>query len=295
MQTRIGFIGAGLMGHGAVKHLLLNGYAVQLLAHRSRELIKDLIERGATETSSAAELAQNSDVLFLCLPNAAVVEQVATADGGLLEGAHPGLLVVDMTTSLPALTRRLADAFARYGAEFIDAPLARTPKEADLGKLNMMVGGSPQQYQRAQSLAQHFCENIWHIGAIGSAHTFKLLNNSIVAANIATVLEAAVAAERLGVDHELLVEICSQGGANSAALNMIMPYIVSQDSSTFQAHTATLLKDLRYYVQLTEEAGLGATMAQASKQLFQLTAAMGEAQTMVPKLYDTLRKLDDRR
>ena len=288
MTVRIGFVGAGLMGHGAAKHLLQAGHRVTVMAHRNRAPIDDLLGRGAAEARSVGELTAGAEVVMLCLPDAERVEAVAYAAGGLVENAHPGLLVLDLTTSLPAVTRALGSALEERGTGLLDAPMTRTPKEAEEGQLNLLLGGTEALVSRARPIVECFCENVWHIGPLGAAHAFKLLNNAIVIANIATTLEAAVAAKRLGIEHQLLLDIAGTGGAASAMLAKILPYAASGDDSGFQAHTSTLLKDIRYFHQLTAEAGLSSTMSHTAQELFQRLAALGHTETLVPRLYDVL-------
>src|SRR5687768_1105970 len=106
MAARVGFIGAGLMGHGAAKHILAGGHPLTVIAHRNRAPVDDLIGRGAKEAVTVAELTAASDVVFLCLPDTPTVDRVLHQENGLLAGTHEGLVVVDMTTSLPEATLR---------------------------------------------------------------------------------------------------------------------------------------------------------------------------------------------
>ena len=164
--------------------------------------------------------------------------------------------------------------------------------EAEEGRANILLGGEQHHVDRIRPIVACFTENVWHVGPLGAAHAFKLLNNSLVIANIATVLEAAVAAERFGIDHALVLEICNQGGAGSAAMKMVLPYAVSGDASGFQAQTSTALKDLRYYHQLADDAGLTSLMSKSAQQLFQLATNLGCTDALVPELYDALSALD---
>ncbi len=116
ITTRIGFIGAGLMGHGMARNILQNGYPLTVLAHRDRAPIEDLLGRGALEAESPAALAKASDIVFLCVPSSLQVELVVHAADGILAGAHEGLIVVDSTTADPSSTEQVASALAAPGS-----------------------------------------------------------------------------------------------------------------------------------------------------------------------------------
>ena len=291
MKQRIGFIGAGLMGHGAAKFILKEGYPLTVIANRNRVPIDDLVSRGATEAQSVRDLSAASDIVFLCLPDAPTVRETIHKADGLLAGARNGLIVLDMTTSLPDVTCELAEQLSTHGVTFVDAPMTRTPIEAEQGRLNVLLGGTDEVIEKVRPVLETFCENVWHVGLTGVAHAFKLVNNFMVIANLATTLEAEVAARRFGIDPAKLLEVCGQGGASSVVLEKLLQYPINGDASQFQAHTATVLKDVTYYNQMADAADLHSIMSKSAQQLFQLASALGEAETLVPQLFDTFSKL----
>jgi 3-hydroxyisobutyrate dehydrogenase-like beta-hydroxyacid dehydrogenase len=176
MTKRIGFIGAGLMGHGMAKNIV-KGYPLTVLAHRNRTPIEDLLSRGAREAESAQALARDSDIVILCLPSSAQVEALVHAEDGILAGAHEGLVVVDTTTADPSSTEQVAAALTRAGIGFADAPLTRSPVQAHEGKLNTLVGADDATLAEIRPVLETFCENIFHIGPVGAGHKLKLINN----------------------------------------------------------------------------------------------------------------------
>ena len=291
-KARIGFVGVGLMGHGAAKFILQAGHELTVIAHRNRRPIDDLVRRGAKEATSVEALTEASDIVFLCLPDAARVEQVMRAPEGVLAGARAGHLIVDMTTSLPELTVGFNHELAAQGIGFIDGPMNRSPSDAERGALNLLLGGSDEQVARVRPVVETFSENVWHVGPAGAAHGIKLVNNFLLISNLATVLEAAVAAERFGISHQALLDICSQGGANSAILRRLLPYPIEGDDSGFQAKASTILKDVSYYNKMADEAGLHSTMSKAAQSFFRLACSLGEGDTMVPRLYDSFKMLN---
>src|SRR5690242_568088 len=143
MQTdkpRIGFIGLGLMGHGMAKNLLAKGFPLTVRVHRNRKSAEDVLAAGAKEAKTSAELANASDVVILCVTGSPQVEEIVYGDGGISSVARKGLIVVDTSTAEPESTARIRDDLAPKGTLYVDAPLARTPKEAEEGRLNTMVG-----------------------------------------------------------------------------------------------------------------------------------------------------------
>ena len=139
-KQRIGLVGAGLMGHGIAKNLVEKGFPLVVRAHRNRAPIDDLVRRGAREVASNADLARGADIVVLCVTGAPQVEEIVFGTDGILSAARAGLIVVDTSTCEPSMTTRTREALAKREVRFVDAPLARTPVEAEQGRLNTMVG-----------------------------------------------------------------------------------------------------------------------------------------------------------
>ena len=186
-QPRIGFIGIGMMGHGMAKNLLAKGFPLTFMVHRDRSRIADLVALGAKEAKTPAQVAAQSDVVILCVTGSPQVEQNVFGDGGLLGAARPGLTIVDTSTAEPGSTAKVRDALAAKGTTLVDAPLARTPKEAEEGRLNTMVGASEADFERLKPVFAAFCENIFHVGPPGAGHTLKLVNNFMAMTIVASI------------------------------------------------------------------------------------------------------------
>src|SRR4051812_11454884 len=137
-RTTVGFIGLGMMGHGMARNLLAKGYGLRFVAHRNRANLQDLIEAGAVEADSRAALVDGADIVIVCVTGSPQVEQIVYGQDGLLAASRKGLTVIDTSTAEPASSARIRADFAAKGVTFIDAPLARTPKEAEEGRLNTM-------------------------------------------------------------------------------------------------------------------------------------------------------------
>ena len=223
MTDRVGFAGTGLMGRGMAKNILAAGYPLAVVAHRSRAPIETLVRLGATELHSYRNLAAGSDVVLLCVTGTPEVESIVYGRDGLLEGAREGLIVIDCSTSEPASSERIRVDLAERGASLVDAPLARTPAEAEAGRLNTMVGASQEDFARVRPLLEACCENIFHMGPVGSGHKTKLVYNFITMGYAALISEALCACAATGVDLKRFSDVVSAGGANSGIFQLIVP------------------------------------------------------------------------
>ena len=156
-KQRIGIVGVGLMGHGIAKNLVDKGFPLAVRGHRNRAPVDDLVKRGATEVKTNADLARASDIVILCVTGAPQVEEVIFGPEGVAGAARPGMIVVDTSTSEPATTTRMREALAKHDVRFVDAPLARTPVEAEQGRLNTMVGADDATFAEMKPVFAAYC------------------------------------------------------------------------------------------------------------------------------------------
>ena len=291
-KQRIGYIGVGLMGHGAAKNILEKGYSVTIMGHRNRAPVDDLVALGAHEATTPAAVAQASDVLFLCLPSTVEVEQAIYGENGVLEGASKGLIVVDSTTADPVSTRRIGADLAKKGVRMADAPVGRTPKEAEAGKLSTFIGGEPQTVRELKPIIECYADTIIEAGELGAGHTLKLLNNFISIGTSAVIAEALATAAKLGVDLRKLYDVVSAGGGNSKMFQMMMPWVLDGDDSHLKGPLRIAGKDMRYYAKLAESAPAAAFIAQAVNQTYQLANIQGHGNRFMPVLPGILAELN---
>ena len=290
-KARIGYIGVGLMGHGAAKNILLQGYPLTILGHRNRAPVEDLVGRGAREARSPQEVAAASDIVFTCLPSSVEVEATVFGEHGLLAGAHPSMIHVDSTTADPNSTRRIGSELEKRGAAMVDAPLGRTPKEAEEGKLNTFLGGRPEIVAKVRPVIQCYAETIIDAGPLGSGHTLKLINNFISIGTSAVIAEAVATAAKLGVDLKTLYQVVSSGGANSAMFQMVMPWVLEGDDSKLKGPIRIAGKDMRFYTRLAESAPATAFIAQAVNQTYHLANIRGHGERFMPTLPGILAEM----
>lgn len=293
MTDRVGFAGTGLMGHGMAKNILAAGYPLAVVAHRSRAPVEGLVRRGATELHSYRNMAEESDVVVLCVTGTPEVESVVHGRDGLLEGAHDDLIVIDCSTSEPSSTERIASDLRERGASLVDAPLARTPVEAEAGRLNAMVGASPEDFARVRPLLAACCENIFHMGPVGSGHKTKLVYNFITMGYAALISEALCSCAATGVDLERFAEVVSAGGANSGIFQLIVPKALeSGDCSGLAFSLANAEKDLRYYNRMADTVPLAGMLGRAVQHALVQGLNLGYADGLVGDLLRVQERLN---
>ena len=289
---RIGYIGVGLMGHGAAKNIVTKGYPLTVYDPYAKDNVRDLVDRGATEASSAADLASKSDVVFLNLPSSQDVEQIVYGADGLLSATRPGMIIVDSTTADPRITRKIGADLAARSVQMIDAPNGRTPKEIEAGKVSTYVGGSKEAIDRVMPVFSTYADTIIRTGDLGSGTTMKLVNNFITIGTGALIAEAVATAHQLGVDLKILVEVLSAGGANSVMFQWMKPWIVEGDDSHLQGPFRIAAKDIKLYARLADSAPAMSILATAVVQIYQLALIQGHANENLPVLPGILAELN---
>jgi 3-hydroxyisobutyrate dehydrogenase len=287
-MKKIGMVGIGLMGHGIAMNLVKHAYPVLLLEHPGNQPLDKLRALGASSVQSAAELAAASDVVILCVTGTPEVEDVLFRQDGVLAGLRPGSIVIDCSTAIPSSTVRVAAAVEKAGGRFLDAAMTRTPKEAEEGRLNLIVGGERDLFETCEPLLRCFAENIVHAGPVGSGHKLKLLHNFVSLGFSAVLAEAAACAQRAGVDPKVFVEVLAKGGGDGVILGRLRPYIESQDASGFRFFNANALKDMGYYTTMAQEFGAMQGAAEAIRQTYELAVREGGKQSTVPELVTLL-------
>jgi 3-hydroxyisobutyrate dehydrogenase-like beta-hydroxyacid dehydrogenase len=272
------------------KNLQRHGHTLHLTLRQRREPVADLLAAGALEAATPAELARTSEVVFLCVTGSPDVEAVLGGPDGVLAAARPGLVVVDCSTSEPASTAGLRERAAAVGVVLVDAPLGRSPVQAEAGMLNVMVGAEPEVFARIEPLLRCFAENVFHVGGPGAGHTIKLLNNFVAQAICNATAEALGVAARAGVDPKKLIEVISGGPVNCGLIQMMAPALDGRlDGLKFSLDNAR--KDVRYYGHLAEGLGMPAWIGQAVHQSLVQACVLGFGDRFVPSLIEAQEKL----
>ena len=248
----VGLIGAGLMGHGIGKNIVEKGFALVTMARRNRAPVEDLMKRGARELKTPAEIAAASDLVITVVTDTPQVEDTVYGPNGILASGKKGLIIADCSTAIPESTKKIAADCAAKGMTFIDTPMTRTPREAEAGKLGLMVGGEKTVLEKIRPVLETFSDLIIHTGEVGTAHQVKLINNFLSLGHAAIAAEAISVAAKAGVDMTSLRDIVMGGGAASVMFGRLINVPLSDDDSHAKFAIRNARKDLRYYTNMTE-------------------------------------------
>jgi len=225
MAQVIGFIGLGIMGRPMAKNLLKAGYS--LVVHsRSRSPVDELVAAGAKAGTSARDVAAQSDVLITMLPNSPDVELVALGKDGIVEGARPGLIYVDMSTISPIVSQKVGEALGAKGVRMLDAPVSGGERGAIDGALSIMVGGDQAVFDSVLPILQSMGKTITLLGPLGFGGFTKLANQIIVAVNLTALGEALTLAKKAGLDRALTLKALAGGLAGSRCMDQKTPNYV---------------------------------------------------------------------
>jgi 3-hydroxyisobutyrate dehydrogenase-like beta-hydroxyacid dehydrogenase len=287
----VGLIGVGLMGHGIGKNVLEKGFALNVMAHRNRGPVDDLVKRGAKEKATPAEIARSSDMVILCVTGTPQVEETIYGENGILGSAKNGLLIADCSTAIPDSTMKIAADCAAKGITFVDTPMTRTPKEAAAGKLGLMVGGDAASIEKIRPVLNTFADLIVHCGAVGSAHQVKLINNFLSLGHAAIAAEAITVALKAGIKIEALRDIIMAGGAASAMFGRLINVPLADDDSHAKFAIRNARKDLRYYTNMTEQLPVASPIGETIHQSYVLAETLGYGDRFVPRMIDMMVEL----
>lgn len=210
----VGFIGIGTMGLAIVSHLVKCGYRVYAYDNKP-EPMKRAEQGGALPVQSVVELAAQCNPVFLCLPSSAVTEEVCTRSAGLFRHTTRGNTLIDLGTGNPTHTISLAAAAAEQGINLLDAPVSGGFKNAEEGKLSIMVGGNYQEYLKYEGLLKSIGTNVTYLGLAGMGHTAKIVNNIVSGANLIALCEGLVLGVKSGLNIQPLLDSINAGEAHS--------------------------------------------------------------------------------
>ena len=224
---KIGFIGLGIMGKPMSKNLRKAGYEL-VVCDMTRAAVDELVALGATAAATAKEVAQQVDLVITMLPNSPEVKQVLLGSGGVIEGARPGLIVVDMSSIAPLVSQEVAARLTEKGIEMLDAPVSGGQPKAIEGTLAVMVGGKQEIFDRCLPVFKPMAASVVRVGNIGAGTIAKLANQVVVALNIAAVSEALVLAAKAGADPDLVFKAIRGGLAGSTVMEAKAPLMMDR-------------------------------------------------------------------
>lgn len=288
----IAFAGIGLMGLRMCRRLIAAGFPLTVW-NRSPDKCAPLVEAGARQVGSPAELCAAADIVLLCLADTAVVREVVFGAGGIVEGARAGQVLVDHSSLEPAATRAMAaELESRSGMRWVDAPVSGGTAGAEAGSLAIMAGGRADDVERVRPVLMHLGQRLTHMGETGAGQVTKACNQMIVACNALVIAEVVALAERSGVDASLIAPALAGGFADSRPLQILAPQMASSEFEPIKWHVRTLLKDLDTAVQLSREEGSATPMTGLAAQLMRLHGSQGHLEQDPATLVEMYREQD---
>jgi 3-hydroxyisobutyrate dehydrogenase len=275
---QIGFIGIGVMGRPMTLNLLKAGHHVTVFArHPEKAEVQEVLQAGAKRAPSPRAVAMVSDMVITMLPNSPEVEEVVTGEQGILAGARKGLIIVDMSTIAPAMSRKLGELAASQGVHFLDAPVSGGSQGAVNGTLTIMVGGEREIFEQARPVLEAIgkAEHIFYVGPQGTGEVVKLVNNILVGTIAASIAESFVLGVKAGVDVETMAKIIGVSAGASWQLSAQFPLRAFNGSFQPGFMTDLLHKDLGLALELAAEKQISVPMTALSRQLYEMARAAG--------------------
>ena len=295
-MKKIGFVGLGIMGKPMAKNLLRAGYAVTVF-DINQDAVKEVMAEGAAMAKTSKEVAQHSEVVITMLPNSPHVKTAVLGENGVLEGAKPGLILIDMSSIAPLASQEIAAAVAKKGVEMLDAPVSGGEPKAIDGTLSIMVGGKQELFDKCFELLSKMGKSIVRCGDVGAGNTTKLANQIVVALNIAAVSEAFVLATKAGVDPELVFNAIRGGLAGSTVMEAKGPMILAgnfKPGFKIDLH----IKDLANAIETGHDVGVPLPLTASVMEILQALKVDGKGQndhSGIVQFYENLAKVEARR
>ena len=279
----IGFVGAGIMGHGMAVNLLEDGHRLRVVAHRNRAPIDDLVTRGASEALTFEVLGHEADAIVLCLTGTHTVETVVEA---LCDHLAPGVLILDTTTNEPGGPERIAARLDAAGMRYVEAPVTGGAAQAREGVLGAIVGCRRSDFADAKAILSSFCKDIARFGEVGMGVRAKLVSNFLALGTAALVIESFKQARSLGVDAEKLYRLAQLGSGNSTGLQRIIGAALEGDYGGYRFSVANSAKDFSYFCRLAQANGEVPALAGVLDTLFADAVSAGHGERMISELLD---------
>lgn len=272
-QTRIGWIGTGVMGRWMCEHAMKKGYSATVY-NRSADKAQPLVDQGAKLAKTPKEVAQNSDMVFAIVGFPKDVREVFLSSDGALAGAKAGTVLVDMTTSEPSLAKEIYDAAKAKGVASLDAPVSGGDVGAKNAALSIMIGGDQEVVAAVQPVFECMGKTIVHQGAAGAGQHTKMVNQILISSNMIALCEGLLYGYKAGLDLETVFKSVSVGAAGSKALEVLGPRMLKRDFEP-GFYVEHFIKDMGIALAEAEKMNIGLPGLGLAKQLYEAVRAQG--------------------
>lgn len=274
-MENIGFVGLGTMGSRNVRNLLAGGYS-PLVFDVAPKAIEALTADGATAARSVREVAERSDVMFTSLPDSPQVIDVATGKDGISDGAHEGLVVIDLSTVAPMTPQRLAPELAPLGVTWLDAPVSGGPAGAEAGTLTIMLGGDEAAVDRCRPILETIGKNIEYMGPSGMGATTKIVNQLAIGVQMLSMFEAFTVGVAAGIDASRLLQVLRTSSSRCWVMENLIPSVVLRNTFDDPWFALRLMhKDLRIALDTARALDVPVAGAALSEQMFAIAEGRG--------------------
>lgn len=290
---KIGFIGLGIMGKPMSKNLLKAGYELVVL-DINKDAVDELKALGAETAETPKDVALKVKKVITMLPNSPEVKQVALGQGGLIEGATDGSVLIDMSSIAPLASQEIAAALTKKGMEMLDAPVSGGEPKAIEGTIAVMVGGKKEVFDANYDLMMAMAGSVVYVGEIGAGNTAKLCNQVVVALNIAAVSEALVLAQKAGVNPELVYQAIRGGLAGSTVMDAKAPMMLDRNYKPgfrIDLH----IKDMANVLETSRSVGAPLPLAAQVMEIMQAIKQDGcgvEDHSSIVKFYEKIANIE---
>lgn len=274
---KLGFLGLGIMGYPMARNLLRAGHPVALWSHTAEKARRLAEEEKGLPCSSPKEVAENADIVFLCVGDTDMSARVTLGEDGLIEGLKAGSVVVDCSTVSPAYARRAAATLAQRGIHFLDAPCTGSRPGAEGGTLTFMIGGEPEVYEKVKPYLEPMGKLHYYCGGTPLGLHAKLTQNLILSNLLQAFNEGMVLSTKAGVDPELMLEILNNSAARSGLISYKAPFVFQRDFSP-NFSLRWMHKDIGLMMESAAELNVPLPVTGVTQQMFRAAIAEGHGE-----------------
>ena len=280
-NINIGFIGVGYMGYGMAHNILKNNIPLKVIAHKNRDPVKKLIEEGAKESKSYKDLADNTNVIIMCVTNTPVALNVINS---ILPYLKSNTLFIDITTHHFNGSIEVDNILKKNNIRYVESPVMGGPVQSKEGILGAIVGSKKENFKDGKNILKNFCKNVVHFGDIGMGSKTKLVSNFLSLGTATFVIETIKAANHLNIDLKKLYEVAKLGSGNSGALTRIADKAIEGDYKGYIFSVNNTLKDLTYINELLHDLPNANKLASLTKSFYKEAADDGKGELLISQL-----------
>jgi hypothetical protein len=281
-MKNVGFIGVGYMGYGIAKNILKNNNNLFVIANKNRSPIEKIVNEGAVEVKSYDELcSKNLDCLFLCVTNTPIAHSIIEK---ILPLLNSDTLIIDITTHNQNGSIEANKIFKSKNINYIECPVMGGPVQAEEGVLGGIVGGSEENFKKAEVFLKAFCKDYFYFGEVGKGAKSKLLNNFLTLGNATLIVHMIKSAEKFDIDLKKLYDVAKLGSGNSAALNRIFDNLLKDDYTGFKFTAKNSHKDMSYIQDLLKDMPDAEKLAKDTKDFYKDAMDNGNGELFISEL-----------